>query len=131
MARPTFILVFYGNLVVTLQLAPEDTLHHQHQLIVGDVFIMDRDASDVITQLGFNDQLPAQVQLAVHGAVRPVLLPPLKRVEGGDVVKITNQTTFLFPSVLLYYHFLSHLQQCNNMHNMTQYSAGCHPPTIY
>lgn len=48
---------------------------------------MDRDASDVITQLGFNDQLPAQVQLAVHGAVRPVLLPPLQRVEGGDVVK--------------------------------------------
>lgn len=49
---------------------------------------MDRDASDVVAQLGFDDQLPAQVQLAVHGAVRPLLLPPLNR--GEAVVKTTS-----------------------------------------
>lgn len=75
----TFILVFDSDLVVTLQLSPEDTLHHEHQLIIGNVFIMDGNASDVVTQLGFDDQLPAQVQLAVHGAVWPLLLPALDK----------------------------------------------------
>lgn len=92
----TFILVFDGNLVVTLQLPPEDTLHHQHQLVISNVFVMDRDAPDVVAQLGFDDQLPAQVQLAVHGAVRPLLLPQLRRVRGKLVLK-KNQvchTTF-------------------------------------
>lgn len=79
-SRLTFVLVFDGHLVVALQLPPENALHHQHQLVISDVFVMDGDASDVIAQLGFDDQLPAQVQLAVHGAVRPLLLPPLNTI---------------------------------------------------
>lgn len=67
--RLTFILVLDGHLIITLQLPPEDTLHHQHQLIVGDVLIVDGDTSNIVTQLGFDDQLSTQVQLAVHGAV--------------------------------------------------------------
>lgn len=73
----TLILIFDGNFIVTLELAPEDSLHHQDKLIICDVFIVDRDAPDVVAQLGFDDQLPAQVQLAVHGTVWPVQLPPL------------------------------------------------------
>ena len=56
--RHTLVLVLDGHLVAALQLPPEHALHHQHQLIVGDVLIMDGDASDVVAQLGFDDQLP-------------------------------------------------------------------------
>lgn len=60
---------------------------------------MDRDASDVIAQLSFDDQLPAQVQLAVHGAVRPLLLPPLNN---DKEVLVLRRFSFRLPSC---YHF--------------------------
>lgn len=96
----TFIFVFDGNLVAALQFAPEDALHHQHQLVVCDVFIMDGDAPYVVAQLGFDDELPAQVQLAVHGAVWPLLLPPLRRQKNQETalnesfVSLSSSTAF-------------------------------------
>lgn len=104
----TFIFVFNGNFIVTLQLASEDTLHHQHQLIVCDVFIMDRDASNVVTQLGFDDQLAAQVQLAVHGVVWSLLFPlPYQGTRGA---RLKTLHLPLFYSSKFKFKHLKHLK---------------------
>lgn len=64
----TFILVFDSDFVAAVELAAENALHHEQELVVGDVFIVDGDAADIIAQLSLDDQLPTQVQLAIHTA---------------------------------------------------------------
>ena len=57
----TFVLIFDDNFIVVIEFSPEDPLHHEDEFVVRDVFIVNRDAADVIPKLDFDDQLPTQV----------------------------------------------------------------------
>ena len=51
MPAHTFILVLDEDVVVVVDVAAEDALHHQHELVVRDLLVVDRDAPDVVTKL--------------------------------------------------------------------------------
>ena len=57
----TFIFIFQCHFVCRSQAALKDALHHNQQLVVRDVLVVDGNATDVVLQLGFNNQLARQV----------------------------------------------------------------------
>ncbi len=38
-------------------------LHHEHQFVVGEVIVVNRDPPDILTQRRLDDQLSRQIQL--------------------------------------------------------------------
>ena len=59
----TFIFVFDRYFIIAANLIAKYSLHHKHQLVVCDVFIVDWNASYVITQLDLYDKFTTEVQL--------------------------------------------------------------------
>jgi len=52
-----FVLVLEKEVVVGREDALEDSLHHENELVVGEIVIVDGNPSDVIAHGGFNDEL--------------------------------------------------------------------------
>jgi hypothetical protein len=47
----TLVLIFDGDVISVVELASEDTLHHQNQLIIGDGVVVDWNATNVVVEL--------------------------------------------------------------------------------
>lgn len=47
----TLVLIFDGDVISVVELASEDALHHQNQLIVGDGVVVDGNATNVVVEL--------------------------------------------------------------------------------
>ena len=57
----TFITVLESHIISVVQFALVDSLHHEQQLVVGDVFVVNGHAPDVVSQAGLDDQFPSQI----------------------------------------------------------------------
>lgn len=64
-----FIFVFQQKLLLRIKHSPEDSLHHEDQLIIGQVIIVYGDPPDVIPQAGLDDDLPCHIQI-VHAILQ-------------------------------------------------------------
>merc|ERR1719295_1670910 len=59
------VLVLEGDVVRWGELISKDSLHHQDQLVVSNVLIMDGDPANVVAESGLDHQLPCQVHLSL------------------------------------------------------------------
>lgn len=60
--------VFDEDVVRRLDLSLEDTLHHEHEFVVGDVFVVNGNSPHVLAQPHFYQQFPRQVHFVVFVA---------------------------------------------------------------
>jgi len=58
-----FIFILEKEIVVSCDEALEDSLHHEDQLVVGQIVVVNGDSSDVGADGSFDDELAGQVQL--------------------------------------------------------------------
>ena len=59
----TLVLVFDCDLICVTEFSTVDALHHQNQLVIRNVLVVDGDATDVIAKLNLDNELPAKVKL--------------------------------------------------------------------